>query len=149
MQITPEDKTLSISYENAFKLTGNPIIAISHIITPNDEHVTKMFYLNGETHTAFGFALGEIEGDAERHARILGLILAIQTIWNVDMGSIMKHLSSFGNESFEDGKNIIYHFTAPSHKEFSYISDSSGMFAFVDSVNFLDEEGKHNIRMVE
>ena len=146
MQIIAEDGTPSVSYENAFKMASmhGPVVAVSHIITPRNEHVTKLFFLDGKSHTAFGFALGNEEG-SEHSAKVLGLIMTLQTIWSVDMGSIMEKISTLGTEedtaeAFGVQKNIVYHFTAPESNCFMAIIDSPGMLAFTDSVELLEED---------
>lgn len=160
MEIKPEDGTVTISYENAFKmsLVHGPIVGIIHIVTPQEDHVTKIFFFDGQSHTAFGFSLSfsldlvETDDDKEEYARMMALFMIIQTIWGIDIASIGENFWSIKRIDTEkkEEKNIVYTFCASNESVLKYVLTSDGLSAFLNSVSFLKkEEEKNIIRIIE
>jgi len=145
--MTPEDGSVSTSYENAFNiaLMHGPIVAVSHIITPRDEHITKLFYFDGKSHTAFGFRIGLQDDDDNHYAQSLALLKVIQTIWgfNPEMEQFLEQKTVL-----DDEKNVVYHFTASDKTALRSVLDSDGMIAFTESVEILEEE-QNIVRIIE
>lgn len=154
MEIITEDGTVSTSYENVFKfsLVHGPVVGILHLITPRDEHITKIFFYDGQTHTAYGFAVGMIEDDAERYSRMVALFMVIQTIWGMDMTSFPeKYWALEGkkelDKSDEECKNLVYTFLAEDDSALKYVLESDGLIGCLDSGNFLEDE-KNIVRII-
>ncbi len=156
--IIPEDGTSSTSYENIFKMsfTHGPVVAVTHIITPQKDHVTKIFFLDGKTHTAMGLALGhlneKIKENPEFYAKCIGLLMVIQSIWGMacsfDGSQIWK--LGFGEEvekTFKENKNAVYHFFPNDKTNLSLAKESDGMIAFEQSSEFIEED-KNDIRII-
>ena len=155
MEIKLEDGTPSTSYANAFKmvLVHGPVVGITHLITPRDEHVTKLFFYDGQSHPAEGFAIGMIEEDTERYSRMMALFMVIQTIWGIDISSLSeKYWALEGKKELDKAnegcKNLVYVFLAPDESALKYVLQSDGLIACLDSSNFLEDD-KNIVRIIE
>jgi len=151
-----EDGSPSISYANACKMTINgPIVAVTHIMTPTDHHITKLFYQNGSSLLCRGFTIGTPETlkgkDAkQRQATTIALMMTLQTMWGFALDFDSDQIFKLGvdedcQKTFNENKNIVYCFTSPEKTTPKHISESNGIFSFKQSLSFLKENQNNNI----
>lgn len=99
-----------ISYLNVFNAINQHgcLLGAIHVIVPaisvtedqkniEDAHVTYLFFADGDTHSAKGFALGFQENDQTQIARHMGLGLILSMIPGLSMG-IFQWLEEYINE---------------------------------------------------
>jgi len=143
VELTPEDGTPSVSFENAVKMTlyHGCLVAITHIITPKKEHITKLFYYDGSTHVAEGLAIGNQD--------LIKKIVAFEMIADMIPGlasNLNKGVFVSAGECeedlkiFQEEKNVVYHFLAPDKATLSLIQNCEGMIVFEQSDDILKEE---------
>ena len=150
-----EDGTPSVSYDNVFKMSimnGQPI-AVTHIVTPQDEHVTKIFFFNGKSHPAFGLALGLPDNASEeREAKVISLTMVVQMIPGFAINLNPDLMTSLGvgkdvKKTFDKGMNCVYHFITPDKALLKCVRQSIGLYTFQESCDFIDED-KNDERFV-
>ena len=146
----------SVSYENACKMTINgPIVAVTHIITPTDNHITKLFYQNGSSLLCRGFTMG-LSGNLnktdtqKREATTIALMMVIQTMWGFapvfDSEKFFKlGIDAKCKKTFNENKSMVYCFLSPEKTTPKYISESNGMLSFNQSLSFLKDNPNNNI----
>jgi len=149
LEITPEDGSPSVSLENVYKMTkthGTPV-AISHAITPQREHVTKIFFFDGQSHTAYGFAIGlDIKNKDENHfAKVYALEIAVYMIFGLPITIDREIFTTAGrNEDdekiFAEEKNVVYYFLAPDTATLTMIMNCEGIITFENQDKILKEE---------
>jgi len=150
----PEDGTPSTSWENIYKLRQayGSIVAVSHIITPRFEHVTKVFFYEGKSWTADGFSIGHVgELTDTNNARIIAMIMLIQSIEGMAMNLDPSFFYNAGlgdnlKKSFDKDQNVVYHFIAPDSVLLDLTRNSDGMVSFDQSCDFIDDK-ENNIRI--
>lgn len=143
-----EDGTAKTSIENCRILSAvhQGIVAIIHAITPQKEQVTKIFFADGKTHTAFGFRMGAYQGSSQEYMAAIGaFILTIQSIWGINVNFNLEDVydKGFGEdvkEAFEKQLNVVYLFVPTEETALRRDLDSAGMSAFIDCIEILKEE---------
>lgn len=149
LELTPEDGTPGTSLENAVKMTMTHgcIVAVTHIITPKNEHITKIFYYDGETHVAEGLAIGlDVENpDKDQTPKVMAFEIIIDMIPGSPLHINKDLLALAGRceddqEIFKTEKNVVYHFLAPDSATLSLIQNCEGMIVFERSDDILKEE---------
>lgn len=151
----PEDGIPSVSWKNIYKMMQihGSIVAVTHIITPKDEHITKIFFFEGKSWTALGLAMGYGEGHNEdrlfRAVTLSWVINSIPTMSSVFDDSCVLELG-IGEDvkkAHAAGKNVVYHFFPPDQTTILLARECDGMIAFEDSADFLKEDG-NDIRII-
>ena len=160
MELTPEDGTPSVSYENIYKVATahGPIVAVSHLITPDDNHVTKVFFFDNASYTAYGFAMGFKENpkdtnNSKRFAKCLALLMIVNRIWGIDSLTISEKFWASGHgddvkEAFEKDQNVVFNFIAPDSTALTVTLNSDEIVAF-DQSNQAHKEDKNDVRTIE
>lgn len=145
LETKPEDGSPTLSWENVYKLTQihGSVVAITHIITPRGDHVTKVFFFEGKSHPAEGFALGA--GDEEHFPKVLCMSMLIQSIPGMASNYDEAFSGVLGTDpesiaALKDGRNLVFHFMAPDIVTLPITRESSGMLAFEQSAEFIAEE---------
>lgn len=157
LEIMPEDGTPSVSFENIIKLikTNGYPVAVTHIITPKKDHVTKIFFFNGKSHIAEGLAigLGTDIYDKEILPNVLAFEMVIDLIPGLSLSIDKSILINAGHEKedkeiFKNEKNIVYHFIPPDKALLKMNRNCDGMIAFEQSDEILKEE-ENDIRICD
>ena len=148
LEISAEDGLPSTSYKNVCSMAiihGTPV-AITHIVIPRDEHITKIFFFDGKSHTALGLAIGYTEEMSDdRYAKVHAMRMVIGKIDGMNIDFDSRYLLALGHgeeieKSYKANRNVVYHFMAPDKATLAMVRDSDGMMAFDQSSEFLKED---------
>lgn len=140
-----EDGTAKTSLQNVFSLSilHGPVVSISHCITPEDQHMTKVFFYKGKGHECNGFELGydSKKDPKEKAHKNFGFLYLLMSMWGLCVSIDPQHLSQFIWNLKPTEEVVVYNFFTHEEKAFPLVIESDGFECFQKSNELLEEDG--------